>query len=196
MVLSVLLFNPIRPFPQPQGLGPPQAAAASGGPGPKASLVHPYFASQVPMSHPLISPLGSGLLALPCVVGLCYRRCVALRRARAAQAMFDARSLSSPIRCQMMPASRVVLVTGGKGLVGRALDEASCTIPGRWIFLGRTEGDLSDPRAASVIFEKYKPTHVIHLAAVVGGLYRNMVRLLEVIRATISLLTRVAGCQS
>ena len=29
-VLSVLLFNPIRPFPQPQGLGPPQA-------GPKAS---------------------------------------------------------------------------------------------------------------------------------------------------------------
>ena len=36
------------------------------------------------------------------------------------------------------------------------------------------DGDLRDEKAARAIFEKYKPTHVIHLAAMVGGLFKNM----------------------
>ena len=32
----------------------------------------------------------------------------------------------------------------------------------------------SDPVATSAIFEKHKPTHVIHLAAMVGGLFKNL----------------------
>ena len=33
---------------------------------------------------------------------------------------------------------------------------------------------LSDMAAARALFEKHRPTHVIHLAAMVGGLFRNM----------------------
>ncbi|KAF8337072.1 uncharacterized protein EI90DRAFT_3279854 [Cantharellus anzutake] len=76
----------------------------------------------------------------------------------------------------------VILVTGGSGLVGSA-------IRWEWIFARSSEGDLRDPEAAKKLFEKYKPTHVIHLAAlgnlfgidliladnsVVGGLFKNM----------------------
>jgi nucleoside-diphosphate-sugar epimerase len=32
------------------------------------------------------------------------------------------------------------------------------------------------------IFEKYKPTHVIHLAALVGGLFKNMKYKLDMLR--------------
>lgn len=28
--------------------------------------------------------------------------------------------------------------------------------------------------ATKAIFEKYRPTHVVHLAAMVGGLFKNM----------------------
>ena len=31
-----------------------------------------------------------------------------------------------------------------------------------------------DPAQTKAIFEKYKPTEVIHLAALVGGLFQNM----------------------
>lgn len=33
---------------------------------------------------------------------------------------------------------------------------------------------FSDVQATKDLFEKYKPTHVIHLAAMVGGLFHNM----------------------
>ena len=38
------------------------------------------------------------------------------------------------------------------------------------------------------MFEKYKPTHVIHLAAQVGGLFANMVRNTRVRRRKIRLV--------
>lgn len=34
--------------------------------------------------------------------------------------------------------------------------------------------DFSNYNATKQLFEKYKPTHVIHLAAMVGGLFHNM----------------------
>lgn len=66
-----------------------------------------------------------------------------------------------------------VLVTGGSGLVGKALQ----TIVGNaenWTFLRSTDGDLRFLQETQQIFERYKPTHVIHLAAIVGGLFHNM----------------------
>lgn len=33
---------------------------------------------------------------------------------------------------------------------------------------------FSDKKSTEELFEKYKPTHVIHLAAIVGGLFVNM----------------------
>lgn len=34
-----------------------------------------------------------------------------------------------------------------------------------YVFLSSKDGDLRDMDATKAIFEKYKPTHVIHLAA-------------------------------
>ncbi|KAB5589652.1 GDP-L-fucose synthetase [Ceratobasidium theobromae] len=78
----------------------------------------------------------------------------------------------------------VVLVTGGSGLVGAAIKYVIDNEPEgsrfgkrpgeKWIFASSSEGDLKDAAATSALFEKYKPTHVIHLAALVGGLFKNM----------------------
>ncbi|CAE6450828.1 unnamed protein product [Rhizoctonia solani] len=80
--------------------------------------------------------------------------------------------------------SDVILVTGGSGLVGAAIKYIIETEPEgsrfgkrpgeKWIFASSSEGDLRDPAATTALFEKYKPTHVIHLAALVGGLFKNM----------------------
>lgn len=78
----------------------------------------------------------------------------------------------------------VILVTGGSGLVGKALQHVIDTEPvdsrfgkkpgEKWIFTGSSDADLRDPTQTTELFEKYKPTHVIHLAAFVGGLFKNM----------------------
>jgi frataxin-like iron-binding protein CyaY len=76
-------------------------------------------------------------------------------------------------------APTVVLVTGGSGLVGQAIKEfveedGNKKDGETWIFLSSKEADLRDRKATETIFEKYQPTHVIHLAAKVGGLFANM----------------------
>jgi len=69
-----------------------------------------------------------------------------------------------------------VLVTGGTGLVGTAIR----TVVGRhstsdqFIFVGSADADLTDAVASRALFEKHRPTHVIHLAAMVGGLFKNL----------------------
>ena len=44
----------------------------------------------------------------------------------------------------------------------------------KWVFVGSKDGDLRSLEATRAIFEKHKPTHVLHLAAFVGGLFRNL----------------------
>lgn len=113
----------------------------------------------------------------------------------------------------------VILVTGGSGLVGKAIEYVIENEPAgsrfgkrpgeKWIFASSSEGDLRywfpltfsyqlkelilprDPEQTRKLYEKYKPTHVIHLAALgeysrgsidefssdgssVGGLFKNM----------------------
>lgn len=75
----------------------------------------------------------------------------------------------------------VVLVTGGTGLVGEAIREVVKQEQARgefvgdqYIFLSSKDADLRDRAQTKAVFEKYKPTHVIHLAAYVGGLFKNM----------------------
>jgi GDP-L-fucose synthase len=73
--------------------------------------------------------------------------------------------------------ARVVMVTGGSGLVGQGIKAAvdkEKKSDEQWIFLTSKDGDLRDREATRLIYEKYKPTHVIHLAARVGGLFSNM----------------------
>lgn len=68
-----------------------------------------------------------------------------------------------------------ILVTGGTGLVGRAIQAiVHNTDETEWIFLGSRDGDLRNREVVFELFNKYAPTHVIHLAAHVGGLFSNM----------------------
>ena len=72
-----------------------------------------------------------------------------------------------------------ILVTGGTGLVGNGIRLALETRPGLkrddedWFFASSREADLRSKMDTEALFDKYGPTHVIHLAAMVGGLFHN-----------------------
>mmetsp|Transcript_12718 Transcript_12718/g.23841 ORF Transcript_12718/g.23841 Transcript_12718/m.23841 type:complete len:323 (-) Transcript_12718:157-1125(-) len=86
---------------------------------------------------------------------------------------------------EIIPEKSVVMVTGGSGLVGSAIKDYVTANPNEneeWVFLSSKDGDLRDRKATEAIFEKYKPTHVIHLAAKVGGLFANMAQKVEFYR--------------
>ncbi|XP_011186277.2 probable GDP-L-fucose synthase [Zeugodacus cucurbitae] len=82
-----------------------------------------------------------------------------------------------------------VLVTGGTGLVGNALktiiDESGTK--DEWIFVGSSDADLTDGNATRALFERVKPTHVVHLAAMVGGLFHNMNNNLDFLRRNLQI---------
>jgi GDP-L-fucose synthase len=80
-----------------------------------------------------------------------------------------------------------ILVTGGTGLYGNGirliienqrklknLKEEKKNLFGSWFFISSKDGDLRDSNQCEKIFEKIQPTYVIHLAAFVGGLFRNL----------------------
>lgn len=72
---------------------------------------------------------------------------------------------------------KVILVTGGTGLVGKGIQtviENDKKEDEEWIFLSSKDANLLSEEETDAVFEKYKPTHVIHLAALVGGLFANM----------------------
>ncbi len=65
-----------------------------------------------------------------------------------------------------------VLVTGGSGLVGKAIEivlkeSENQRRDEEWIFISSKDADLREPVAVKALFDKHKPTHVIHLAAMV-----------------------------
>lgn len=66
-----------------------------------------------------------------------------------------------------------VLVTGGTGMVGRALAKCVGNNP-NIVFVGSKDTDLSQQDQTEALFERVKPDAVIHLAAVVGGLFYNI----------------------
>ncbi|KAF9256968.1 NAD-dependent epimerase/dehydratase [Marasmius fiardii PR-910] len=82
----------------------------------------------------------------------------------------------------------VILVTGGTGLVGKAIQYVIENEPvgSRFgkkenetifhLFSAKSGHSLAsrDLEQTRKLFEKYQPTHVIHLAAFVGGLYHNI----------------------
>ena len=71
-----------------------------------------------------------------------------------------------------------ILVTGGSGLVGRAIYNLMDTDENKWmkttIFLSSKDCDLLDFEATNICFQTHKPDIIIHLAACVGGLFKNM----------------------
>uniref|UniRef100_A0A2A4JI91 GDP-L-fucose synthase n=1 Tax=Heliothis virescens TaxID=7102 RepID=A0A2A4JI91_HELVI len=117
----------------------------------------------------------------------------------------------------MSDEKRVVLVTGGSGLVGQAIKriiEEEKTLNNdsvkneTWIFCGSKDGDLRDKAQTDALFERHRPTHVIHLAAKVGGLFHNMAHNLDFFRENMAIndnvlnasyktkVTKVVSCLS
>ena len=91
-----------------------------------------------------------------------------------------------------------ILVTGGSGLVGSAIaalvaKEASVNDE-EFVFLSSKDGDLRSRADCVAIFEKYKPTKVIHLAAKVGGLFANMRQKVEFYRDNIIMNDNIMEC--
>lgn len=88
----------------------------------------------------------------------------------------------------------IVLVTGGTGLVGKAIEavvlegqqkDPTLINKEKWIFASSSYADLRDKESTRSMFIKYKPTHVIHLAAMVGGLFKNLKYKVEFYRENI-----------
>lgn len=69
-----------------------------------------------------------------------------------------------------------IVVTGGSGMVGQAVRDwvkGNANAP-NWVFLSSKDCNLCDYESTLAKFKELKPTHVLHLAANVGGLFKNM----------------------
>jgi len=73
---------------------------------------------------------------------------------------------------------RIILVTGGSGLVGKAIEtvinDGEKAENEEWVYLSSKDANLLELASTRAVFKKHRPTHVIHLAAMVGGLFHNM----------------------
>ncbi|CAM9206250.1 unnamed protein product [Phaeothamnion confervicola] len=91
------------------------------------------------------------------------------------------------------------MVTGGTGLVGKGIEEFVSTDPEAqaeemYVFLSSKDGDLRKMDDTRAIFQKYRPTHVIHLAARVGGLFANLKYKVEFYRENTLINDNVMEC--
>eukprot|EP01040_Poterioochromonas_malhamensis_P005832 gene5832-6272_t len=90
-----------------------------------------------------------------------------------------------------------VLVTGGTGLVGKAIESVITQenhANETWFFASSKDADLRDRQSTRNLFERVKPTHVIHLAAMVGGLFKNLRYKVEFYRENVLINDNVMEC--
>ena len=87
-----------------------------------------------------------------------------------------------------------ILITGGSGLVGKAIQEISKNYNYEFIFISSKDYDLTNYDETTLMFEKYKPEYVIHLAACVGGLFKNMKYKVEMYEKNININNNVLKC--
>jgi GDP-L-fucose synthase len=88
-------------------------------------------------------------------------------------------------------------VTGGTGLVGKAIESVvkeDGVANESWYFASSKDADLRDRASTKAMFDRIKPTHVIHLAAMVGGLFRNLKYKVEFYRENILINDNVMEC--
>lgn len=67
-----------------------------------------------------------------------------------------------------------ILITGSSGLVGSAIKKISIKYPHKFVFVDSKDADLTKYNDTLKLFSYHKPDCVIHLAACVGGLFKNM----------------------
>lgn len=89
---------------------------------------------------------------------------------------------------------KTVLVTGGTGLVGSAMKSISTDYNYNFVFISSSEFNLNLMSDTIKMFETYKPNYVIHLAACVGGLYKNMNNKVEMLEKNLMINYNVVKC--
>lgn len=93
---------------------------------------------------------------------------------------------------------KTILVTGGSGLVGNAINYISTkqkyTNEYNFIFISSKQYDLSNMNETSQMFLNHKPNYVIHLAACVGGLFKNMNNKVEMLENNLMINYNVVKC--
>ena len=89
----------------------------------------------------------------------------------------------------------IILVTGGTGLVGKAIETISNQYSKyTFIFIGSKDCDLMDYDKTLEYFKLHRPTYIIHLAAYVGGLYKNMNNKVDMYEKNIIINYNVLKC--
>jgi len=66
-----------------------------------------------------------------------------------------------------------IIVTGGSGMIGKCLKDL-INDDNEWIFLSSKDCDLRILNEVDNLFNRIKPDRIVHLAANVGGLYKNI----------------------
>jgi GDP-L-fucose synthase len=69
---------------------------------------------------------------------------------------------------------KTVLITGGNGLVGNSLRQTPAPKDFELVFTSREYHDLTNPDEVKDLFDCYQPAYVIHTAARVGGIAKNL----------------------
>jgi GDP-L-fucose synthase len=87
-----------------------------------------------------------------------------------------------------------ILVTGGTGLVGTAIQSIKNDYNYDYSFLSSKECDLTNYDETKKLFEMIKPDYVIHLAAHVGGLFKNMSQKVDMFEDNIQINFNVLKC--
>jgi GDP-L-fucose synthase len=114
----------------------------------------------------------------------------------------DQREQQQPQQCTTTPTTTTmrILVTGANGLVGIAVREVAAkaakaaTNTIEWFFASSKDADLRDYAATEALFKRVQPTHVLHLAAHVGGLFANMKYQVEFWRDNMSMQDNIFRC--
>lgn len=96
----------------------------------------------------------------------------------------------------MSVVKKIILVTGGSGLVGNAIKYISPEYENEYnfIFISSKQYDLTIMERTKDMFEKYRPNYVIHLAGCVGGLFKNMNNKVEMLEKNLMINYNVVKC--
>ncbi len=88
---------------------------------------------------------------------------------------------------------KTILITGGSGLVGSAIRNISFDYCNKYkfIFLSSKDCDLINYTNTLYTFSTFNPDYVIHLAACVGGLFKNMTYKVDMFEKNIIINTNV-----
>ena len=92
---------------------------------------------------------------------------------------------------------KTILVTGGSGLVGSSINSIKEYYQEYdFIFLDSKMCNLLDFQSTFSLFKELQPNYVIHLAACVGGLFKNMSQKVKMLEENLLINTNVLKCSS